>query len=157
MKARLFCWLWIAGAPLLGQSLAEGVAAIEAGRFDRAIQILSRVAERDANASDAHFYLGLAHFRAGLPGDARAPLGEPRSVQKCLHTFADWQRLKIPNSLHKMLWLPPNIIEEVHRVAFSSELTTSAVSDTEMVQRWVASAWLLTEKHVRSIGGHDHL
>ena len=26
-----------------------------------------------------------------------------------------------------------------------------------MVERWVASAWLLTEKHFRRIDGHEHL
>jgi len=29
--------------------------------------------------------------------------------------------------------------------------------DADMVQRWVASAWLLTEKHFRRIDGHAHL
>jgi len=26
-----------------------------------------------------------------------------------------------------------------------------------MVERWVASAWLLTEKHFRKVIGHEHL
>ncbi len=29
--------------------------------------------------------------------------------------------------------------------------------DQEMVERWVASAWLLTEKHFRKIDGHKDL
>lgn len=29
--------------------------------------------------------------------------------------------------------------------------------DSDMVERWVASAWLLTEKHFRRIDGHEHL
>ena len=29
--------------------------------------------------------------------------------------------------------------------------------DAAMVERWVASAWLLTEKHFRRIDGHAHL
>jgi hypothetical protein len=29
--------------------------------------------------------------------------------------------------------------------------------DSNMVERWVASAWLLTEKHFRRIDGHEHL
>jgi hypothetical protein len=29
--------------------------------------------------------------------------------------------------------------------------------DADMVQRWVAPAWLLTEKHFRRIDGHAHL
>ncbi len=29
--------------------------------------------------------------------------------------------------------------------------------DVDMVERWVASAWLLTEKHFRRIDGHDDL
>jgi len=29
--------------------------------------------------------------------------------------------------------------------------------DVDMVQRWVASAWLLTEKHFRRINGHGNL
>ena len=29
--------------------------------------------------------------------------------------------------------------------------------DSNMVERWVASAWLLTEKHFRRIDGQEHL
>jgi len=29
--------------------------------------------------------------------------------------------------------------------------------DADMAERWVASAWLLTEKHFRRIDGHEHL
>src|SRR4051794_22867091 len=29
--------------------------------------------------------------------------------------------------------------------------------DAEMVERWVASAWLLTEKHFRKVIGHENL
>ena len=29
--------------------------------------------------------------------------------------------------------------------------------ETGLVERWVASAWLLTEKHFRKVIGHEHL
>ena len=59
---------------LRAQTTAEGIAAVEAGRFDEAVRILSAIVGADPNSSEAHFYLGLAHFRAGRSAAARPPL-----------------------------------------------------------------------------------
>lgn len=71
MKWPAVFWVWIAIAPLRCQSLGDGIAAVKAGRPDLAIRILSSVVQRDANSSEANFYLGLAHFRSGNSGEAR--------------------------------------------------------------------------------------
>jgi Flp pilus assembly protein TadD len=80
----LLCALWIAA--LRAQTAAEGIAAVEAGRLDEAVRILSAIVQRDPNASEAHFYLGLAHFRAGrsaaaLPLLQRAAALAPANAQ----------------------------------------------------------------------------
>ena len=67
----ILCMWWIAAASLYGQTLSDGVAAVEAGRLDEAVRILATVVERDADSFEAHFYLGLAHFRAGRAAAAR--------------------------------------------------------------------------------------
>ena len=51
--------------------------------------------------------------------------------------------------------------DEYHRELQSGvQKRTSNVTrwrDADMVQRWVASAWLITEKHFRRIDGHNDL
>ncbi len=91
MKAPAVCWMWIAIAPLYSQSLGEGIAAVDGGRFDQAVRILSTVVERDATSADANFYLGLAHFRAGHPAEARGPL--ERAVTLAPQNAQAWKML----------------------------------------------------------------
>jgi tetratricopeptide (TPR) repeat protein len=74
MKKRVLCWLWIAAVPFHGQTVGEGIAAIEAGRLDDAVRILSGEIQRNPNSSEGYFYLGLAHFRAGRSTQARPAL-----------------------------------------------------------------------------------
>ena len=61
-------------ALLHAQTTADGIAAIEAGRLDEAVRILSSVIQTDRDSAEAHLYLGLAHFRAGRSAAARPPL-----------------------------------------------------------------------------------
>ena len=56
---------------LHAQTAGEGIAAVEAGRLEDAVRILSGVVQRDPSSFEAHFYLGLAHFRAGRSAAAR--------------------------------------------------------------------------------------
>lgn len=65
----ILCALWLAA--LHAQTTADGIAAIEAGRLDEAVRILSPILQSDPNSFEAHFYLGLAHFRAGRSAAAR--------------------------------------------------------------------------------------
>jgi Flp pilus assembly protein TadD len=85
----LLCSLW--SANLHAQTTAEGVAAVEAGRLDEAVRILSAVVQSDPKAAEAHFYLGLAHFRAGRSVAAR-PLLE-RSVTLAPANAQAWKLL----------------------------------------------------------------
>jgi protein O-GlcNAc transferase len=85
----LLCSLW--SANLHAQTTAEGVAAVEAGRLDEAVRILSAVVQSDPKAAEAHFYLGLAHFRAGRSVAAR-PLLE-RSVALAPANAQAWKLL----------------------------------------------------------------
>jgi hypothetical protein len=65
------------------------------------------------------------------------------------------QRLQIPPSLHKCLGTT-NIIESPQG-GVQRRTDVTRWRDADMVQRWVASAWLLTEKHFRRIDGHASL
>ena len=66
------------------------------------------------------------------------------------------QRLQIPESLHKCL-ATTNIIESPQSGVERRTHNVTRWRDADMVQRWVASAWLLTEEHFRRIDGHANL
>ena len=66
------------------------------------------------------------------------------------------QRLQIPPSLHKCL-ATTNIIESSQSGVQKRTSNVTRWRDADMVQRWVASAWLITEKHFRRIDGHQDL
>src|SRR5436190_1810048 len=70
MRVAGLCIL-LAMSPAGGQTIAEGIAAIDAGRFDDAARILADVVRRNPDSSEGNFYLGLAHFRAGRAGAGR--------------------------------------------------------------------------------------
>jgi putative transposase len=63
------------------------------------------------------------------------------------------QRLKIPETLHKCL-ATTNIIESPQGGVERRTHNVTRWRDADMVQRWVASAWVLTAKHFRRIDGH---
>jgi putative transposase len=66
------------------------------------------------------------------------------------------QRLKIPASLHKCL-ATTNLIESPHSGIRKRTRNVCRWRDVDMVERWAASAWLLTEKNFRRIDGHKEL
>jgi len=66
------------------------------------------------------------------------------------------QRLQIPQSLHKCL-ATTNLIESPHSGVRRRTRNVSRWRDAGMVERWVASAWQLTEQHFRRIDGHANL
>jgi hypothetical protein len=66
------------------------------------------------------------------------------------------QRLQIPESLHKCL-ATTNVIESPQSGVERRTHNITRWRDADMVQRWVASAWLITEKHFRRIDGHANL
>ena len=66
------------------------------------------------------------------------------------------QRLKLPPSLYKCL-ATTNVIESPQSGVSRRTANVTYWRDQDMVERWVASAWLLTEKHFRKIDGHRDL
>ncbi len=79
-----------------------------------------------------------------------------RSLREGMQEMFTLQRLQIPESLHKCL-ATTNIIESPQGGVERRTHNVTRWRDTDMVQRWVASAWLLTEKHFRRIDGHANL
>jgi putative transposase len=60
---------------------------------------------------------------------------------------------KIPETLHKCL-ATTNIIESPQGGVERRTHNVTRWRDADMVTRWVASAWVLTERHFRGIDGH---
>ena len=79
-----------------------------------------------------------------------------RSLREGMKEMFTLQRLKIPTSLHKCL-ATTNLIESPHSGIRRRTHNVCRWRDADMVERWVASAWLLTEKHFRRIDGHEQL
>lgn len=79
-----------------------------------------------------------------------------RSLREGMKEMFTLQRLKIPESLHKCL-ATTNIIESPQGGVERRTHNVTRWRDADMVQRWVASAWVLTEKHFRRIDGHGDL
>jgi putative transposase len=79
-----------------------------------------------------------------------------RSLREGMQEMFTLQRLKIPTSLHKCL-ATTNLIESPHSGIRKRTHNVCRWRDADMVERWVASAWLLTEKHFRRIDGHEQL
>lgn len=79
-----------------------------------------------------------------------------RSLREGVAEMFTLQRLQIPPSLHKCL-ATTNIIESPQGGVQRRTDNVTRWRDADMVERWVASAWLLTEKHFRRIDGHNDL
>jgi transposase-like protein len=78
------------------------------------------------------------------------------SLREGLAEMFTLQRLKLPPSLYKCL-ATTNVIESPQGGVARRTHNVTRWRDQEMVERWVASAWLLTEKHFRKIDGHRDL
>jgi transposase-like protein len=79
-----------------------------------------------------------------------------RSLREGLKEMFTLQRMKIPASLHKCL-ATTNLIESPHSGIRKRTRNVCRWRDVDMVERWAASAWLLTEKNFRRIDGHKEL
>ena len=75
-----------------------------------------------------------------------------RSLREGMNEMFTLQRLKIPPSLYKCL-ATTNVIESPQSGVQKRTANVTRWRDADMVERWVASAWLLTEKHFRRIDG----
>ncbi len=79
-----------------------------------------------------------------------------RSLREGMKEMFTLQRLDIPQSLHKCL-ATTNIIESPHSGVQQRTRKVTRWQSQEMVHRWAASAWLLTENHFRKVIGHRDL
>jgi hypothetical protein len=105
-------------------------------------------------------------IREGLDGDVTS---KPR-ITRTVHlshpsgtdTGRDFVRAKSLSVLkrHFQDYKPAcarNMIESPHSGVRRRTHNVSRWRDSDMGERWVASAWLLTEKHFRRIDRHEHL
>jgi putative transposase len=79
-----------------------------------------------------------------------------RSLREGMAEMFTIQRLKLPPTLYKCLGTT-NVIESPQSGVQKRTGNVTRWRDAGMVERWVASAWLLTEKHFRKVIGHEHL
>jgi putative transposase len=79
-----------------------------------------------------------------------------RSLREGMQEMFTLQRWQIPECLHKCL-ATTNVIESPQSGVERRTHNVTRWRDADMVQRWVASAWLLTERHFRRIDGHANL
>ena len=79
-----------------------------------------------------------------------------RSLRESLPEMFTLQRLHIPKSLHPCL-ATTNIIESPQSGVQARTGNVTRWQDMEMAQRWVASAWLVTEKNFRRVIGYRDL
>jgi transposase-like protein len=75
-----------------------------------------------------------------------------RSLREGMAEMFTVQRLKLPPSLYKCLGTT-NVIESPQSGVQKRTNNVTRWRHAEMVERWVASAWLLTEKHFRKVVG----
>ena len=75
-----------------------------------------------------------------------------RSLREGMEEMFTVQRLKLPPSLYKCLGTT-NVIESPQSGVQKRTNNVTRWRDAAMVERWVASAWLLTEKHFRKVLG----
>ncbi len=78
-----------------------------------------------------------------------------RSLREGLAEMFTVQRLQLPPSLYKCLGTT-NVIESPQSGVQKRTNNVTRWRTADMVERWVASAWLLTEKHFRRVVGHRH-
>jgi putative transposase len=76
-----------------------------------------------------------------------------RSLREGMAEMFTIQKLKLPLSLYKCLGTT-NVIESPQSGVQKRTGNVTRWRNGEMVERWVASAWLLTEKHFRKVIGH---
>lgn len=76
-----------------------------------------------------------------------------RSLREGMAEMFTLQRLKLPPSLYKCLGTT-NVIESPQSGVQKRTNNVTRWRDSAMVERWAASAWLLTEKHFRKVIGH---
>jgi putative transposase len=78
------------------------------------------------------------------------------SLREGLAEMFTLQRLQLPPSLYKCL-ATTNVVESPQSGVRRRTANVTFWRDQDMAERWVASAWLLTEKHFHKIDGYKDL
>ena len=78
-----------------------------------------------------------------------------RSLREGMAEMFTIQKLKLPPTLYTCLGTT-NVIESPQSGVQKRTNNVTRWRDGAMVERWVASAWLLTEKHFRKVIGHKN-
>ena len=81
---------------------------------------------------------------------------DARSLREGQEEMFTLQRLKVPPSLYKCLGTT-NVIESPQSGVQKRTDNVTRWRDADMVERWVASAWLMTEKQFRKVVGFKDL
>lgn len=76
-----------------------------------------------------------------------------RSLREGIAEMFTIQKMQLPPSLYQCLGTT-NVIESPQGGVQKRTNNVTRWRTSEMVERWVASAWLLTEKHFRKVVGH---
>jgi transposase-like protein len=79
-----------------------------------------------------------------------------RSLREGMAEMFTMQKLNLPPSLYKCLGTT-NLIESPQSGVQKRTGNVTRWRDAQMVERWAASAWLLTETHFRKVLGHKDL
>ncbi len=79
-----------------------------------------------------------------------------RSLREGMAEMFTVQRLNLPPSLHRCLGTT-NVIESPQSSVQKRTANVTRWRDASMVERWAASAWLLTEQSFRKVIGHKDL
>ena len=79
-----------------------------------------------------------------------------RSLREGMAEMFTVQRMQLPPSLYKCLGTT-NVIESPQSGVQKRTHNVTRWRTADMVERWAASAWLLTEKHFRKVIGHRNL
>lgn len=79
-----------------------------------------------------------------------------KSLREGMREMFTVQRLQLPPSLYKCLGTT-NVIESPQSGVQERTHNVTRWRTGDMVEHWVASAWLLTEKHFRKVIGHRDL
>ena len=85
-----------------------------------------------------------------------SPSAASTHTKCCRGEMFTLHRLKLPHSPYKCL-AKTNVIESPQSGVERRTANVTRWCDREMVERWVASAWLLKEKNFHKIDGHRDL
>lgn len=126
---------------LRGQTLADGIAAVQAGRFDEAARVLAPLARKNPDCFECQFYLGLAATSIGRLDAASDALRKacelaPRHEEACyylardLYALGHYQAARAPFET-ALSAAPPAMLSKVHRAIALNYVALDLPEDAE--------------------------